>query len=206
MIHIIDAVKQTIHGLDVTTISSNRKTVLQPLIDYIKQCSDTNELAALNFICTHNSRRSHLSQIWAQTMAYHVGLFNVTTFSGGTAATALFPVVAATLKQQGFAIEELTTGTNPIYSVNATVNAQPIIGFSKVYDHAFNPASKFAAILTCSQADADCPFIPGAAARIPIPYIDPKRSDNTPQQAQTYLETSQLIATEMLYVFTEVLS
>jgi len=46
------------------SISFNRKTVLQPLIDYIQSKVKNNLSINLNFICTHNSRRSQLAQVW----------------------------------------------------------------------------------------------------------------------------------------------
>ena len=58
--------------------------------------------------------------------------------------------------------------------------------------------------MTCSQANANCPFIPGAEKRIPITYEDPKEFDNTPQQIKKYQERSNQIATEMLYVFSQI--
>lgn len=51
------------------TISTERKTVLQPLVDVIQSKINHNQTLNLNFICTHNSRRSHLAQIWVKTAA-----------------------------------------------------------------------------------------------------------------------------------------
>jgi arsenate reductase len=62
-------------------ISAERKEILQTLVDYIHSKRETNQTIRLNFICTHNSRRSHLSQIWAQTMAYQDGIKNVYCFN-----------------------------------------------------------------------------------------------------------------------------
>ncbi len=186
------------------SISSERKEILQPLIDYIQSKIDANQDIKLNFICTHNSRRSHLSQIWAQTMAFHYGIKNVECFSGGTEATALFPKVAETLLNQGFSVEKLSSEPNPVYSVKFADNEHPVIGFSKVFDAEFNPKSGFAAIMTCSQADEGCPFIAGAEKRFPIRYDDPKIYDATDLQTKKYSERSIEIATEMKYVFSQI--
>lgn len=197
-------IKNTIQKLDFDSIAFERKNLLQPLINYIQnKVSDRLEIR-LNFICTHNSRRSHLSQIWAQTAASHFNIRNVFCYSGGTEATALFPMVAITLSQMGFKIEPLSSENNPIYAIKFADNEPPVIGFSKVYDSEFNPKSEFAAIMTCSQADVGCPFIAGAEQRIPIAFEDPKMFDNTPEQAQKYLERSLQIATEMFYVFSQI--
>jgi arsenate reductase len=113
-------------------------------------------------------------------------------------------MVAETLQKSGFQIQAISTNDNPVYSIKFSENAHPIIGFSKELDHDFNPKSEFAAIMTCDSANEACPFVPGAEKRIPITYADPKAFDNTPQQAEKYLERSMQIATEMLYVFSQI--
>lgn len=195
---------EVINSLDVARISEERKELLKELIEYIQEKAINNDEIRLNFICTHNSRRSHLSQVWAQTMAHYFQINNVFCYSGGTEATALFPMVVTTLQEKGFQIQSLAEGKNPIYSIKFSKKEPPIIGFSKVYDHPFNPTSSFAAIITCSQADTGCPFIAGTEKRIPITYEDPKVSDNTFKQTEVYSNRSLQIATEMYYVFSQI--
>ena len=197
-------INSTIDQLDITTVSEARKTILQSLIDFVGSKTDKDQIINLNFICTHNSRRSHLSQVWAQTMASYFNIANVFCYSGGTEATALFPVAAMTLKTAGFQISMLSETSNPVYSIKFSENAHPIIGFSKTYDSKFNPKSEFAAIMTCSSADKGCPFIAGAEKRIPVMYDDPKAFDNTPLQFEKYQERSLQIATELKYVFSNI--
>ncbi|MEO9891874.1 protein-tyrosine-phosphatase [Aurantibacter sp.] len=193
-----------IQELKPENISVERKAVLKPLIDFIQSKASKNKEIRINFICTHNSRRSHLSQVWAQTMANHFKVNNVTCYSGGTEATALFPMAAETLQNSGFRIRKISEDQNPIYSIKYAENEHPIIGFSKKLDDEFNPKSEFAAIMTCSQADGGCPFIAGAEKRIPITFEDPKAFDNTPQQAEKYNERSIQIATELFFVFSQI--
>jgi len=197
-------IENTVKSFDFKQISEDRKAVLQPLIDFIQTKVDSKLEIRLNLICTHNSRRSHLSQVWAQTAATYYGIKNVSCYSGGTEATALFPMAAETLKDSGFKIKTLSEGSNPVYSIKYSADELPVIGFSKTYDDDFNPESGFAAIMTCSQADGGCPFIAGAEKRIPITFDDPKISDGTPQQKETYLERSLQIGTEMFYVFSQI--
>ncbi|PKB43874.1 arsenate reductase [Cellulophaga sp. RHA19] len=201
---IFEEINSFISNLKDVAVSDERKVVLQPLADFVQDKVEKDQEVRLNFICTHNSRRSHLSQVWAQTMAAYFNIKNVTCYSGGTEATALFPMVAKTLSNTGFKIEKLAETDNPIYSIKYDVNAVPIIGFSKKYDDDFNPDSEFAAIMTCSQADGGCPFIAGAEKRIPITFEDPKAFDGTPQQAEKYQERSQQIASEMFYLFSNI--
>ncbi|SDR74970.1 arsenate reductase [Polaribacter sp. KT25b] len=197
-------IENLIKNLKPESISDDRKEILKPLTEFIQAKVSNDQEIRINFICTHNSRRSHLSQVWAQTMANYFNIKNVFCYSGGTEATALFPMVAETLKNSGFEIKTLSEGKNPVYSIKYAENEHPIIGFSKKLDDGFNPKSKFAAIMTCSQADGGCPFIAGAEKRIPITFEDPKAFDNTPQQAEKYNERSLQIATELFYIFSQI--
>jgi arsenate reductase (thioredoxin) len=197
-------IENTIKDLKIQEITIERKTILQPLVAFIQKKVNEQTAIRLNLICTHNSRRSHLAQIWAQTASAYYDVKNVFCYSGGTEATAMFPMVAKTLENQGFKIKTIAETNNPIYSVKYAENEHPVICFSKKYDDDFNPSTEFAAIMTCSQADGGCPFIAGAENRIPITFNDPKEFDNTPLQAEKYLERSIQIATEMFYVFSQI--
>jgi arsenate reductase (thioredoxin) len=195
---------KTIEIISNPIVAQERKEILQPLIDYIQNKVNSNKEIRLNFICTHNSRRSHLSQIWAQTMAFHFKVKNVFCYSGGTEATAMFPKVAETLSNQGFQIEKLSNENNPVYAVKFAKNEHPIICFSKTFDDNFNPNSQFAAIMTCNNADEACPTVFGSEARFPIKYNDPKAFDETELMNAKYTERSIEIASEMYYVFAQI--
>jgi len=158
----------------------------------------------LVFICTHNSRRSHLSQIWAQTAAGRYGVAGVETFSGGTEATAFNPRAVTALRRAGFTIPEPEAGANPRYQVRCHAEAPPLVCFSKVYGDASNPRSDFYAVMTCSQADQNCPVVAGAAQRIALPFDDPKAFDGTLEEAAQYDERCRQIAREMLFIFSTV--
>jgi len=201
---LFEPVREVFRKLDFKTIPDSRRAVLQPLIDYVQTRVDAGSEIRLNFICTHNSRRSHLSQVWAQAAAAYYAIPRVHCYSGGTEATALYPEAARALEAAGFEVLQLSQGANPVYAIKYGANEPPVIGFSKTYDAGFNPQSGFAAVMTCSQADAGCPFVAGAEKRFPVTYEDPKAFDTTPQQRAKYQERSLQIATEMAYVFSNV--
>lgn len=203
-IKLFPQIDELIGNLDISKISNDRKKILQPLITFIQNKIDAGQEVRLNFICTHNSRRSHLSQVWAQAIAGYFSIPRVVCYSGGTIATALFPMAAKTLEKSGFKVKKLSETENPIYSIKYGANELPVIGFSKTFDDGFNPQSEFAAIMTCSQADGNCPYIAGAEKRIPITFEDPKEFDGTPQQEEKYAERSLQIATELFYVFSKI--
>lgn len=195
---------KTIASIAAISVSSERKKVLNPLIDYIQNKVNSDDEIRLNFICTHNSRRSHLSQIWAQTMAFYFGIKNIFCYSGGTEATAMFPKVAETLENQGFEIQKLNENQNTVYAVKFDENQHPIVCFSKTYFDEFNPKSNFGAIMTCNNADEGCPMVFGAEARFSIKYDDPKAFDSTELMNEKYAERSLQIASEMYFVFSQI--
>ncbi len=184
--------------------SDERQAALQTFVDFVQRKVTAGQQVNLNFICTHNSRRSHLAQVWAHTAAAYFKIPNVSSYSGGTEETALFPKVAETLTAQGFQIFKIADSNNPVYAIKSSDNAVPIVGFSKKYDSAYNPSTEFAAIMTCSEADGGCPFIAGAEKRIPLPFEDPKISDGSLEQDQIYAQRSLQIAIEMFYVFSHI--
>lgn len=184
-------------------ISAERQAQLQLLSDYLRKCRAAGKPIKLTFICTHNSRRSHLSQLWGQVAAVHYGFDKVETFSGGTESTAFNPRAVAALRRAGFDIEQLDKSKNPRYKVAFAARALPVVCFSKVYTDAPNPARDFCAVLTCSSADQACPTVTGASQRVAISYEDPKVADDTPQEAAVYDERAAQIARELLYAFSQ---
>lgn len=195
-----ESIKLFIENLDLNEISISRFDVLDELANYLRKVKLEGRAPQLNFICTHNSRRSQFSQLWCKVMSVYFN-FPVDTFSGGTAVTACNERTIASLERFGFDIEN-SEGENPRYKVLISSNVQLIL-FSKLFDDAENPTSNFAAVMTCSDADENCPFIPGCDKRIPLRYEDPKAFDDTELEAQKYDERSTQIALEMKYVFTK---
>ncbi len=188
--------------LDFSSISAERKLILHELINYVQTKKNEHSEIHLNFICTHNSRRSQFSQLWAQTASSY---YSVKTFcySGGVEVTAFNERAVASVKRFGFKVEQSGEG-NPRYNVSFSDSAQPLIMFSKLYDDASSAQTNFAAVMTCSHADENCPYIPGAQARIPVRYEDPKAFDDTELEAAKYDERSKEMATVMFYVFSQV--
>ena len=186
---------------DFAHITQERKVILQQLTAFIQGKINANQNVYLNFICTHNSRRSHIAQLWAQAAAYYYGVSAVECFSGGTEATAFNPRAVKAMQDAGFLISKTKEGDNPIYEVRFADQAKPITVFSKKYDDSFNDMIDFAAIMTCSHADENCPLVMGASARFAITYDDPKEFDNSSLEEVKYKERVRQIGTEILYVF-----
>lgn len=184
-------------------IGPERRERLEELAAFVRERAAKEALAPMTFICTHNSRRSHISQLWAATAAAFYGHDHVRTYSGGTEATAFNPRAVAAMERAGFAIEN-PGGENPRYRVRFADNAPPEECFSKVYDDPANPAQGYAAVMTCSQANEACPVVTGAAIRVAVPWEDPKVADDTPEEAARYDERARQIAGEMFYLFSRV--
>lgn len=203
--HLYKGISSYLSELDIESIPAQRKKMLEPLIAFIQRKSIAKEDIRIQFICIHNSRRSLFTQVWAQTLSSYFGLNAVSCYSGGMERTALFPKVVETFQNSGFKVDKISEGNNPIYSIKYSANGHPIIGFSKKIVADFNPTSDFLAVMTCSQADEACPFVPGAEQRISLPYADPKAFDNTDQQIEKYKECSRQVATELFYVFDQLI-
>jgi arsenate reductase (thioredoxin) len=202
---VLPAVERTIDKLvsEFSQITDERKAAISHLKMYIAQKKQEGKKILLNFVCTHNSRRSHIAQIWAQTAAHYYSIGNVETFSGGTEATAFNPRAVTAMKQAGFDIKTIKDDQNPVYEVRYSSDAPPLTVFSKKYNDDVNPKADFAAIMTCSHADENCPVIPGAK-RIALTYDDPKDFDGTSQEVAKYTERVHQIGREMLYAFSQV--
>ena len=188
--------------LKFDTIPSHRQTLLLELSDYIAAQIAMQKDINLLFVCTHNSRRSHFGQIWATVAANFFAVQQVHTFSGGTESTCFNKNAIEALISLGFDINATTDTNNPVYHVIFS-EQQTITCFSKRYDDIVNPHANFAAIMTCSDAEQNCPVIFGADKRIGICYDDPKAFDNTPMQETAYHARCEQIALEMLFVFAQ---
>jgi len=195
-------IQQVIDKMDYNTISESRKIELEVLTQFVQEKKEKDLPVLLNFICTHNSRRSQFSQVWAQVASEYYGI-PVQSYSGGVEQTAFNERAVASLERFGFKIIKEGKG-NPKYFVQWDVNSDPLVMYSKMYDDFINPSSGFAAIMTCSHADENCPFVAGCEKRIPIRYEDPKNFDDTPLESALYDYRSFEIATELFYIFSKV--
>ena len=185
-------------------IDTNRQQLLLSMTNYIQSKINQQQAIQLNFICTHNSRRSHISQLWAQAAAHYYQIPNVFCFSGGTEATAFNPRAVLAMQNAGFAIEASNKTNNPIYDVKFANDAMALQVFSKKYDDAVNPVNSFAAVMTCSHADENCPFIPRAEKRFALTYDDPKAFDDTSLEKEKYKERVEQIGREILFIFSNI--
>jgi arsenate reductase (thioredoxin) len=195
-------VRQVASELD--RLPEERRETLDRIAADIVARLQAGKSAPLTFICTHNSRRSHMSQIWAQTAAYYYGLDQVQAYSGGTEVTACNCRTITAMRRVGFSIQDATTGDNPLYLVHYANERPPIRAYSKLYNADENPTRDFIALMTCSSADRSCPEVRGALARHAIHYADPRLCDDTPTETTAYNERCREIAREMFYLMSEV--
>ena len=181
-------------------IDTSRRFVLEPLAKALaKQLQGDQGTADVTFVCTHNSRRSHMSQLWMKAAAESLRL-PLTTWSGGTESTAMNPRAVASLRRAGFEIIQTTKNSNPIYHVSMGPDTPTQTCFSKPWSSAPNPTNDFFAVMVCNDADQKCPTVPGATDRFAIPFVDPKVSDGTEAESATYDGRSAQIAREFLWV------
>ena len=183
-------------------IDDIRKELLLKIANKIAVNYNNNDIN-INFICTHNSRRSQLGHVWSFFAADYFKL-PINAFSGGTEITAFHRNTVKTLTEVGFKFDvDEFSHTNPIYRISFSDDNPSLLGFSKLYNNIENKTPYFV-LTTCNNADENCPFIPEAIDRFHVPYIDPKHSDDSAIQDETYLKTSGIIAAQMYYLFNEI--
>ncbi len=185
-------------------LTEEREDLLLEIADTISDEYFDREKVNLNFICTHNSRRSQFAQVWTYFAVNYFELSNFFAFSGGTEVTAFHRNTVRALQHTGFEFNvEDFSHQNPKYLVSFRGSKEPLRAFSKTFE---NPINEFPyiAITTCDNADENCPFIPDATHRFHLPYLDPKSSDKTDTTKETYIATSKQIAGEIYYIFEEI--
>ena len=201
---------QEIHKLCETleaqypTIEEARRKQLHDLASYISLKLAKEEAVKIIVVCTHNSRRSHLGQLWLALAAQYYDLRGIETYSGGTEATALNERVVIALKNVGFSVDKEADLENPIYHIFWAEAQAGYRAFSKRYQDSPNPSSEFAAIMVCNEADESCPVVTGCEYRLALPYDDPKEFDGTDQELEKYHERLMEIGGEMMYVMRSV--
>jgi arsenate reductase (thioredoxin) len=181
-------------------IPEDRKSELNVIADFVKEQRSAHQPANLLFVCTSNSRRSHMAQVWSQIASYYYGVDSVYTFSGGTEQTRVNVNAIEAFKRTGIQIHSNDQGDNPLRYVIIGKAINPWAIFSKKYTDGTNPKSNFAAVMVCSEADHSCPYVEGAELRIGLPYLDPKEFDNSPLKEEKYDERCRQIAREMFYI------
>ena len=185
-------------------ISQERKLDLEEISNFISEQQKNQKAINLVFVCTSNSRRSHMAQVWSQIASVYFNVKNVSTFSGGTEQTRVNKNAITALEKTGILLHSTQQSDNPIWIASIGKKISPMVLFSKKYTDSTNPIKNFGAIMVCSEADQSCPVVPGADFRLGLPYQDPKTFDNTLQQNEKYDERCRQIAREMFYVFSKI--
>jgi hypothetical protein len=167
------------------------------IIDHLNSGRETS----ISFVCEHNSRKSHLGQVWTQMAAQYYGIDSVICYSGGTTPTYVNQRIIKALENTGFQISEKgIAGEGPIYYLNYNKPSQGFEIFSKRYDHAMNPDTNYIAISLCYNPEECCPITGGADEQLTIPYPDLQPYDNTPLETKMYDEQCRMIARDMFFM------
>ena len=103
--------------LSFDSIPSPRKQKLIELAAHLKVALSSANPLNLVFVCTHNSRRSHMGQLWAKLAAHFYGFENVNSFSAGTEVTELNSNVIEMLQKVGCKVSTFQNVSNPAYLI-----------------------------------------------------------------------------------------
>lgn len=186
-------------------IPAHRQEKLLAIAHFLHLHLSPQSFLALNYVCTHNSRRSQIAQIWSWAAAHYFGLENLRHFSGGTEVTAFNENAVKAMERAGFQTAN-DAENNPKYRIVCDPQLEPLLCFSKYFDDPYNPQKDFIALMTCSDAETNCPFIPGTKQRFSLNYEDPKVSDGTSEEEYIYDQCVQQIAREILFLMQELSS
>lgn len=195
-------ISQSITEFD--TIPNDRKKELEKLVTFIQHRVKSDLPIPIVFMCFHNSRRSHMAQIWAHVASLHYDIPKVVSTSAGMEVTAFNPHAVEALKRAGFLVNKMTSGENPVYEIRFSNSLMPLSHYSKLYSHYLSYMKDFSAVMTCEDADNKCKAIDGCSARVAMYYTDPRKHDNTEIAQEEYDKTCRLISKEMLYVFSKI--
>ncbi len=206
------------HAAFLTTsfdlIQPEHRSSGEKLVEWIVKNHRPGQNLDIIAVCTANSRRSLFAATMGNIAADYYGMPEIRFHSGGTAATAINARAINSLKAIGVEIEP--TGKearrasaeteNPMLLVRWGKAGSPGLPraetteFSKTYDDLANPQRGFAALVVCSEADAECPIVQGADVRISAHFLDPKYYDDGSYETAKYAERRDEIGRFMLSV------
>ncbi|MCX6213575.1 hypothetical protein [Spirosoma sp.] len=199
---------------DLGAIPETRRAELDKIALFIQNKRITDKNANLLFVSGDNARRSLLAQVWAQVAADYLGVENVHAFSGGNIASTVAPTIQKTLEKIGFQVNPVTLSGQPAYELRFDEKQPALTLFSKVYTDQANPKNNFGLILTCDPTECPGPDGPtdriakstvqGPAFKITLPYTPPRTAEGQANEAAVYNALNRQIATEMLYLFSNV--
>lgn len=170
---------------------------IQQIISGINTDLKNNTQSRVCFICTHNSRRSQFSQAWMAVLSQKFSL-PLTVYSAGTEKTACNQRTLDSLLRNGFKlISKSDDVNNPVFHIEH--EGYDVKLSSKTIDD-LNDIPDYLAIMTCGDADENCPYLPAAKHRISLTYKDPKYADDTPMEAEAYDRCCNEIKTELTYI------
>ena len=184
-------------------ISYHRRHTLEHLGRLIAKQISGQGNTKIVFVCTHNSRRSQLAQVWSTTAALHFTISGISILSAGTQATEVDQRTIGALDRAGFTWKR-SDNPNPIYTLRIDSTGPTISLFSKTLLDSIEGTEDGIAVMTCSSADLACPTIDWVSSRVSLCYDDPKTSNGTLQESDTYDACCLAISREMLYAFSTI--
>lgn len=202
MTTLVDYISERLN--EFSQITRGRRRSLERLAALISGRAPAGSDKLIVFFCTHNSRRSQMAQIWAATAAHHFAVKGVIFQSAGILATKVDRRTIETLERVGFACKR-ADGHNPLYTVQIGNPRQRIRLSSKTLPNSYQRPTNFIAVMTCSDADRECPIIDGASNRLTLCYDDPKVADGSPREADVYDQCCRSISRDLLYAFSRIM-
>ena len=176
-----------IDNLDDIILRDYQKRRVKKISEELR--GEINSCNKIVFICTHNSRRSQLCEVWGSILSKRFNL-DLSFFSAGTEKTEVCGEAIKSLERAGI---EIGIG-GKIKLMHNQIELH-----SKTLDEI--KEDEFIAIMTCSDAEKNCPVEPRSKKNIKLFYDDPKKYDGTIEASVEYDKTCRLIASELNAIF-----
>ena len=184
-------------------VDPTRRPALRSCAAAIARQLDARGEVSVVAVCTHNSRRSQLAEVWLAVASAAAGLGGVSVCSGGSDPVAVAPGAIAVLRERGFRVEADTADANPRLRVRGHGIERELYAKPLGEAVAGVPLRGGVALMVCAAADAACPPVPQVGYRARLPFADPRHADGTPGEAAAYRAASDRIEAEMRWLVRE---
>tara|TARA_Y100001949_G_C15986510_1_gene330879 strand:+ start:2001 stop:2567 length:567 start_codon:yes stop_codon:yes gene_type:complete len=173
--------------IDSFNPNQKRKKRLDNIASVINE--NLNKTRSIVFLCTHNSRRSQICEVWGKVFA-EIYRKKININSAGAFKTVVHSQVYESIVKCGLVVDnkkEIFFDKKKFKLNSKTIDSLTM--------------KNFIAVMTCSNAEKSCPNDPRSIRNIKMFFNDPRIYDETDKMSREYLNTTIYIAEELNYIF-----
>ncbi len=166
--------------IDSFNPNQKRKKRLDNIASVINE--NLNKTRSIVFLCTHNSRRSQICEVWGKVFA-EIYRKKININSAGAFKTVVHSQVYESIVKCGLVVDnkkEIFFDKKKFKLNSKTIDSLTM--------------KNFIAVMTCSNAEKSCPNDPRSIRNIKMFFNDPRIYDETDKMSREYLNTTTYIA------------